>query len=159
MKFTKDATKTGRINCIVGLIVITALICLQLLVFNKQDVSIAMSLVVWLVGLFVGLVFIHQGVSLLRSGGSWNIIVNEDGIDWSSPCESVDQSFKYQLSELQNTETNIIKKRGKSRVKWRYYLVTKTGEKQKLSVNSGIKLSKVIEELEKLGINNEITRT
>jgi len=157
MKFEKDAKKTGITNLIWGGTFLVGLSLLQFL-FSQHQAPLMVVAVSWIIGFFIIVIFIGQGISLVKSGGKWIVIIDKNGISWSSPNESIDKSFNIKLSELDKTETRIRRKHNSSnRTRKRdHFLVMKNGNAQKLSPNSGLNLTQVITELERLDIKNEV---
>lgn len=157
MVFTKDAKKKGITNIISGVIAIIVVIVLQIFVFSKPDVPTGMIAIVWILAIIVPSLFIRSGLSLIKTGGSWEVRVDEEGISWQSPDENIDPSFHFKLSEMEGLETRFSKT-AKNK-KYRYYIKLKNGSEQKLSGTSGINIIQVIIELERLGLPNETVGT
>jgi len=155
MNFERDARKTGMVNLLVGTIALSAAGALQFFFLSKPDVSFILAIGIWLVAGFVGLIFCWQGISLILSGGTWKIRVNEEGVSWESPNQSVDRSFNLKLSEIERVEIRVRRRKGKTSTNRRYYLMTESGLEQKLSPNSGINLVQVVTTLERLGVKSE----
>jgi len=157
MKFEKDAKKTGIINLIWGSVFLIGLSIL-LIFINQHEASLLIVSVVLLIGFLIIVIFLVQGVTLIKSGGKWLIIIDDTGISWSSPNESIDKSFNIRLSGLVRTETRIRRKTNSATrtSKRDHYLLMRNGNEQKLSPNSGINLIQVITELERLNIKNEV---
>ena len=158
MRYEKNARKAGIFNTIIGVMVLFALIALQVFFFPRPDFPLFVVILVWIIGGLVVLVFIGQGLSLLNSGGQWDIVIDNKGINWSSPNDSVDKSFDVKFSEISRLETRQrVKKSGKIR-SHNYVLILHNGSEIKLSPNSGINLTQVALELERKGVVHEFVK-
>lgn len=87
---------------------------------------------------------------MIRTGDSWEISIDKDGVNWSSPDQTIDKSFSVSLEELDRIETHTFKT-GKS-VSVRHFLYTRSGVGHRLTNASGIKIKHVIAELERLDV-------
>ena len=59
------------------------------------------------------------------------------------------------MEDLERVETRVSRV-GKGRSTTRYFLLTRSGEEQRISNSSGIKLTDVVAELERLGVPHEL---
>ena len=88
MKYEKSATASG-VSCLVwGVGILLAMGATQIFGFNPNDVDIRLVGQFWFFGLIPVAICVGVGVMMIRTGGSWRIVINRDEIDWASPCES-----------------------------------------------------------------------
>ena len=99
-KFEKDAIKAGRANLFWGVFILLVFAALQLTVFDRPDFPIYITVIIWFIGGLVSLIFSSSGISLLKSGGKWEITIDDEKVIWNSPNESVDKSFNLLLKEI-----------------------------------------------------------
>ena len=155
-RFVKDAVQTGKTNLFWGAVTALAFIAMQHYVFSRADFPIAIAIIAWFIGAIIVLITFSNGISLLRSGGKWEITIDNHKIVWRSPNESVDKSFNLQLQEIDKLvlRHKISKRPKKSGAlkKADYIIVTKSGVEFELSSNSGVNLPMVFTELERKGI-------
>ena len=149
-----DATEVGRRNIAIGAVTVALVSAAQWFLSTQPDVSSGLIYGLWLFALIFSGVFLWTGILLVRSGGSWRVQIDQSGIDWSSPNESVDKSFNFKLTEIEKIQTRIKRKK-RGRKKTRYYIHLKNGTKKKLSPNGGVDREKVFAELEQLGVKFE----
>ena len=150
MKYEKSAVSSGISSIVWGVGFLVATIAVQVFWFP-------IPMPVLLFCLFFIAVCVGVGVMMIRNGGSWKITINHDGIDWSSPNESVDPSFQIAMEDLDRVETRIRKRAGKGN-SVSYVLVSHSGAEQKLGAGSGINLKDVVAELERLGVKHDVIR-
>ena len=153
MRYEKDAASSGRTNVGIALFVLAILLVAQTFMTKRPDVSTFDLVLLWGIGGAVILMFGGLGISLLRSGGKWQINIDKNGVRWETPNDNVDKSFNLELSVISRTETRVKRNR-KGRSTRKYFLITTSGNEIRLSPNSGINLVSVITELERLEIKN-----
>jgi hypothetical protein len=158
ISFEREANSVGKLNIVIGITAFAALLYAHYSIFPNVDIHILFKLVFWFIASLIGVMFTWQGISLLRSGGKWRILIDETGIRWSSPNEKVDKSFEVKLSEIAKVEIREEYKRGSETTDSDYLLILKNDTEINLSANSGICLTKVAEELERIGVSVEIVR-
>ena len=156
MKYEKSAATSG-ISCLVwGVGILLVMGAVQIFGLNPNDVPAPLVVLFWFFGLIPVAICVGVGVMLIRKGGSWKIVIDREGVDWSSPCESVDASFQIAMEDINRVETRISKS-GSSGSSWvTHYLVSHSGAEQKLGAGSDIDLRDVVAELERLGVTHEV---
>ena len=158
ISFEREANSVGKLNIVIGITAFAALLYAHYSIFPNVDIHILFKLVFWFIGSVIGVMFTSQGISLLRSGGKWRILIDETGISWSSPNEKVDKSFEVRLSEISKVKIREEYKKGSEATDLDYFLLLKNGTEINLSANSGICLTEVVEEFEKIGILVEVVQ-
>jgi len=159
MIFEKDARKAGISNLLIAFIISSALVSAQIFIFSKPDMPSMIIFISWFVCGLMILVCLWQGIVLLKSGGKWLIVIDDNRVDWQSPNESVDKSFNVIFSDVSKLETRQRTKKSSGSSSKDYVLVLKNGSEIKLSPNSGINLVQVVLELEKKGLKHEFVNT
>jgi hypothetical protein len=152
INFNREAKSVGKLNIVIGITAFATLIYVNHSIFPHVDIHILFKLVFWFIASLIGVMFTWQGISLLRSGGKWRIVIDEVGISWSSPNERVDKSFEVKLSEIAKVEIRKEYKKGSETTDSDYLLKLKNGTEINLSANSGICLTEVAEELKRIGV-------
>lgn len=159
MKFEKDAKKVGQVGIFAGVVVLSVLGILQIFVFTKPDVPMAVIVISWLVGLLIGGRAILYGRKLIQNGGKWKIEINSERFIWSSPKGSKDNDFDLKLSDIEMMEKRVRARRGKTgSSSYYYYLMMKSGEEIELKAYSSVNLNVVMKELEKNGVKTRSVR-
>ncbi len=153
-----DAVKRGKERFFASVVILVITINFQIFIFNREDFPIFLTLVVWGIVSFVIVLLVGQGKKLLKTVGKWKILINEQGISWETPNESLDTSFNLKLNEIEKLEIKSGSYRTHSKISYDYYIHSKSGLVFKLNEISGIKGTRVISELAKVtGISCEYT--
>ncbi|MGX5201833.1 hypothetical protein [Aliikangiella sp. IMCC44632] len=150
--YEKDAIKAGKTNLLWGALFLIGLVLLQFFFLSKPEFPIFAVFVIWFIfGLGILLAF-NTAISLLKSGGKWEIVIDNDKISWSSPNESIDKSFNILINEIAAIILRFRKQGSKVDYKPDYIIKTKSGVEFKLSATSGVNIQMVFTELERKGI-------
>lgn len=152
MKYEKNATQRGFFYLIFGFGCLLAPAAAELIVFSQHPVPAIIPIVFWIVGISIGLLVSTLAIKMIKTGGTWIITIDHNGIEWQSPDESVDPSFSYSIDQMQAVEFNVKRNSLSGTGKRRYFIVKSDGSRQKLSPNSGLSQKKVAEELASIGV-------
>ncbi len=158
--FEKDAEKKGKNFLIASVVTLIITINFHIFFFFIASVSEHAPLFIWGFATLFILIFVVQGIKFIKCGGKWEISINEQGISWKTPNESLDTSFDLQLNEIERLVTETSSRRtGSSGHTFTDHLIhTKSGLVFKVNEISGIKGTRVISELAKeTGISCEYT--
>lgn len=153
--YEKTAKKIAIRNILISTIIYFSLAGVIFLYATREDFPLPLLLIALFVGILVGTVFLKNGIKLFNNDGVWKISVSDDGIEWESPDESIDMSFRFDLNEISSTETIVKHSKARKGASFNYFLLLKSGEKHELSGHTGANLKKIISTFETLGIKNE----
>ena len=154
MKYEKSAASSG-VSCLAWAIgMLLAIVAAQVFWMSPNKLPMIFVVQCWLLGMIPIGVCGWLGVKMIRNGGSWEITIDRNGVNWVSPDQSIDQSFRIAFEDLERVETRVSRI-GSNSPTVRYVLVTRTEGEQRLKNASGIKLHEVVAELERLGVPHE----
>lgn len=126
------------------------------MIYVAADVSFIWSVVGLALAIFAlaGAVFLCGGIARLLTGGSWQIELNTDGVDWQAPPVA-EKSFCYGLEQICSIERRIRRKErkdGSAKEKQEYVLISKDGDEHRLTHQSGVDLEAFVEAAKSLGV-------
>lgn len=155
-KYEKNAADVGRIKLIIGIIALLACIALQYLVLKNPGIPVLVSPALWVIAGVIVYINFKKANALFNTYGKWVISIDANKITWHSPDESVDHSFTLMIKDIENI---VVKRKRINRKIKRvgskksvYVIVSQSGKEYELSSASGVNLSRVFAELERLGV-------
>ena len=103
----------------------------------------------------VGVFYLYQSRLLQQRPSQWEIRINDNGVDWRSPNETIDASFKLPLADIDFIDRSA--KSNPSDPENVYHIVKKDGQAIFLNGVSGVNLEEFVRYLEHKGFQIKST--